>query len=273
MTFAFLPDELWQQIVPVFGKAWPCEAVVAIWPDEWRQLDNVAADPIKGFTLSDADRMELLTRKPLVLLHSHPNGSKEPSDTDTLSQLAMNAPWGIVAIDANPVTQHIYAIHYPEVWGAGLPIPPLLGRQFLWGIRDCMTITQDFYTLNGVQMPRIPRARKPSIYPKGHWGNDPFRTQPKNLGLVSIKRHERRPGDLTIWMNNKGQYDHCAVYLGDGRFLNQPTDNASEIHLTDYEDKFIERKNIEFLRPKSMKKEVCCDITLLEQVNPRPLTL
>ncbi|MEV4934149.1 NlpC/P60 family protein, partial [Sphingobium sp. LSP13-1-1.1] len=263
MALPFLPDELWQQMVPVFGKAWPCEAVVAIWPDEWRQLDNVAAEPMKGFTLSDEDRLEVLTRKPLALLHSHPNGFKEPSDKDTLTQLAMGVPWGVVPIDANPVTGHIYAIHYPECWGAGLPIPALLGRQFLWGVRDCMTLAQDFYTLNGVHMPRIPRYRKPHEYPKGHIGNDPFRSEPKRLGLKDIQRHERRPGDLSIWINNKGRYDHCAVYLGDGRFLTQSIDQASEIYVTDYEEKFIERKSIEFLRPKSMKKDICCDIAQL----------
>lgn len=272
MTLPFLPDDLWQQLLPIFGKAWPNEAVVAIWPDEWRQLENVAAEPMLSFSLGEADRIELLTRKPLALLHSHPNGRREPSDKDTLSQLAMNVPWGIVAIDANPVTGNIYAVHYPECWGAGLPIPPLLGRQFLWGVRDCMTLAQDFYTLNGVHMPRIPRARDTSIYPKGHWGHDPFRTQPKNLGLKPVQRHERRPGDLTIWMNGKGRYDHCAVYLGEGRYLTQSIDQASEIYVTDFEEKFIERKNIEFLRPKKMKKDICCDIAQLEQVNPRPLS-
>lgn len=266
----FLPEQLWLEIKPTFIRAWPCEAIVTIWDDGWRELENVAPAPALGFTISDADRVALLARKPLVLLHSHPNGSRAPSDTDTVSQLAMDMPWGVVAIDAEVTTGQIFAAHYPECWGANLPIPPLLARSYLWGVRDCLTLCQDFYALNGVKLPRVPRARNPTIYPKGHWGHDQFLSEPARLGLKPVKRHERRPGDITRWQYRADRFNHCAIYLGEGGFLHQPTDSASVIHRTDDEERFIERLNIEFLRPRTMKKQPICDIEQLELVCPRP---
>ena len=268
----FLPLDMWQQMVPVFAKAYPREAVVAVYPDGWRELENIAAEPRAAFALCEADRIDLLTRKPLILLHSHPNGNKSPSDRDTESQMAMGIPWGIVAIDGEWTTGQIFAVHYPECWGAGLPIPPLLGRTFQWGIRDCLTLCQDFYALNGIYLPRAPRAREPAIYTKGHWGYDQFVTEPARLKLKPIKRHERKPGDMTIWQYKKDRYNHCAIYLGEGRYLHQPVDSPSVIHTTAFEEKFIESMNIAFLRPKSMKTIPNVDITSLEAITPRPLT-
>lgn len=268
----FLPMDTWQQMVPVFAKAYPCEAVIAVYADGWRELNNTSMEPWAAFSLSEADRMDLLTRKPLILLHSHPNGSKAPSDRDTESQLSMGIPWGIVAIDGEWKTGQIFAVHYPECWGAGLPVPPLLGRTFLWGIRDCLTLCQDFYALNGIYLPRAPRARDASIYPKGHWGHDQFLSEPARLKLKPVKRHERKPGDISRWQYKKDRYNHCAIYLGEGRYLHQPVDAASTIHSTSFEDKFIESLNIEFLRPQSIKRPPCVDITALEAITPRPST-
>lgn len=268
----FLPPSLWNEIKPVFVRAWPAEAIVGIWADGWRELLNVHPAPAFGCSFADADRVSLLDKKPLILLHSHPNGSKEPSDTDTLSQLDWAFPWGIVAIDAEPATGQIFAAHYPECWGAGLPIPPLLGRTYLWGIRDCLTLCQDYYALQGVKLPRVPRARSPEIYPKGHWGHDQFLDEPKRLGLRIVKRHERQPGDITRWQVKADRHNHCAIYLGEGRFLHQPADQASEIWTTGFEDKFIENQNVEFLRPKGVKKPLITDIAELERVSPRPTT-
>lgn len=268
----FLPASLWEEIKPIFIRAWPCEAIVAIWPDGWRELRNVHSAPALGFCFSEEDRAALLARKPLVVLHSHPNGTRQPSDDDTVGQLAWAFPYGIVAIDAEVTTGQIFAAHYPECWGAGLPIPPLLGRSYLWAVRDCLTLCQDYYTLQGVKLPRIPRSREPSIYPKGHWGHDQFLSEPERLGLKLLKRHERQPGDITRWITKGNRYNHCAIYLGDGQFLHQPVDQASVIHTTDHEERFIELMNIDFLRPKSVKKPLLNDIAALELVCPRPLS-
>jgi proteasome lid subunit RPN8/RPN11 len=266
----FLPEQLWLEIKPTFIRAYPCEAIVAIWPDGWRELPNVSPAPALGFAFAEADRLAFLTKPPLVVLHSHPNGSRAPSDRDTEGQLSWSFPWGIVAIDAEPVTGQVYAAHYPECWGAGLPIPPLQGRPYLWGIRDCFTLCQDFYALNGVILPSIPRARTPTIYPKGHWGHDQFLNEPARLNIKPVKRHQRQPGDITRWQFKADRFNHCAIYLGEGRFLHQPVDQASAVWTTGFEEKFIEERNIEFFRPKRLKAPLVCDLEQLEEVSPRP---
>src|SRR5690606_16447408 len=99
-----LSDALWQEIKPTFIRAWPKEAIVAIWPDgSWCEFPNVHPDPIDAFSLAHDDKALLLTKRPALVLHSHPHGSAEPSDRDTESQIATGWTWGIVAVHANLV--------------------------------------------------------------------------------------------------------------------------------------------------------------------------
>ncbi|OJY60924.1 MAG: hypothetical protein BGP16_00865 [Sphingobium sp. 66-54] len=244
-----LPHNLWAEIKPVFFEAFPEEAVVAIWGDKWRKLENIHPEPMFKFRISDGDRAELLSNPPSLFLHSHPNGSAEPSDQDTLSQLATGWNWGIVAVKGN-ANGDVYSVAYPECWGDGITPPPLLGRTFLWGVRDCWTLCRDWYAEQGIRFDNVPRARDPSIYPVGHWGNDPFNYWPTRVGFKPVARHERKPGDFAVFQFRSSKYNHCAIYQGEGRFLHQIEDQTSSVWIVADEDRLIERMNILFYRPK-----------------------
>jgi len=238
--------DVWEDMKLVFFRAYPKEAVVAVAADmTWRELQNVAGDPLNGFALTDADKLALEKNPPFALIHSHPNGTAAPSDLDSASQLATGWTWGIVAIHGNPLGE-VYSISYPEFWGDDVPIPPLEGRPYLWGIRDCYSLIRDFYRLEGKYLRDIPRARYPDHYPVGHWGRAPFPYWIPKLGFKPINRNERKRGDMFTMKVRTPHANHCGIYLGDGKYIHQPLDRNSEIDF--FNERQMERESVQFYR-------------------------
>jgi len=245
-----LTDELWTEIKPVFIRAWPNEAIVAIWDDgTWREFPNVCDQPTHGFELAHEDKAVLLDRRPALFLHSHPHGSAEPSDRDTESQIATGWTWGIVPVHGN--MSGVYDIGFPEIWGPEKPVEPLLGRSYLWGVRDCWTLCEDYYRAHEGKLDPIPRVREPGPHHPHARGRDPFRYWPPVLGFERIDRDQRQPGDLVIMFWNSPIANHCAVYLGEGKYLHQLINRHSEEWLPQQEERAIEKYAMQFWRLKA----------------------
>lgn len=248
-----ITDAQWEAIKPIFLKAYPREAVVAIWDDStWEEIPNIAegTDAAYEFKLSIEDQARLLKRKPRLFLHSHPNGSAEPSDRDTESQIATGWNWGIVAVRGNPDTSpvSVYSASYPEIWGPDAYRGELLGRTFLWGIRDCWTLCTDWYAQHGIKIDPIPRVREPGphhLHPRGH---DPFAYWPQRLGFKRIQRHERQYGDLALMHWRSATANHCAIYLGQSTYLHQPNMKLSEHWIMTNEELLLQRWAVSFWR-------------------------
>lgn len=244
-----LSDALWQEIKPVFIRAWPKEAIVAIWADgSWREFPNVHPEPIEHFQLAHNDKALLLHKRPALFLHSHPDGDLEPSDRDTESQIATGWTWGVVAVHAN--LAGVYDVSYPEIWGPEKPVEPLLGRTYLWGVRDCWTLCEDYYRANGRVLDPIPRVKEPGPHHALSRGRDPFRYWPPRLGFERVERHERQPGDLATMFWKKPIANHCAIYLGEGKYLHQLERRHSEEWRPQHEERAIEKYAMTFWRLK-----------------------
>ena len=66
----------------------------------YHPMDNIAADPCKGFKMNMDMFGSLLAEKTVfAVVHSHPDGSNEPSESDIYAQAAMQLPWLIIPLN------------------------------------------------------------------------------------------------------------------------------------------------------------------------------
>lgn len=251
-----LSDDLWAAIKPVFERAYPHEAVVAVYRDDtWEELENNHERPWETFRISGEDSARLYARDTLVLLHSHPNRPGEaalawPSDEDTENQLAMGITWGIVPVHGHPHAAIVVRTDYPEFWGPDAPVSPLEGRSFLWGVRDCWTLCADYYALHGHELAPIPRVKDAGPHHTDPRKVDPFRYWPSRLGFERVDRDDRQPGDLCVWCWTSPRPNHTLIYLGEGKYLHQPEKGLSKAHQIHNEETVLAQMCAEFWRLK-----------------------
>lgn len=217
-------------ITDIAKDRYPHEAVFAVWPNQhWEELKNISPYPKLAWELSGQDIVRLITKPPLVLIHSHPGGNAFPSDEDSRQQIEWKWPWGIIALHGNGVTCD--SASPPVYWGDKVPKKPLLGREYIWGIQDCFAVCRDFYTLNGKRVPDVPRLFDPMIYTAEQcpWASDVMGHWFPKLGLKEIKLHQLEAGDAVSIKWRQSQHDHAMIYLGDNKYLEHHRGRLSEI--------------------------------------------
>lgn len=239
-----LPPQIVAEMKAIAAARYPNEAVFAYWSeDDWRELHNIHPHPRNAFKVSSEDDLYCLENPPAVLIHTHCSGQAHPSDLDTVKQIASGYPWGIIAVDGttDPVSgRHlVHSISDPEFFGSGSPIEPLIGRSYLWGVRDCYTLVQSYYAVQGIRLPCVPRVLN---------GNCRFNEWIPKVGFRRIEPHQVEPGDVGVWQLAHSYPDHCAVYLGEGRFLEQVALRRSGIQHHRFD--VLARRNANYYRFK-----------------------
>lgn len=188
---------------------------------------NVATNPEQDFVIPAGLQVGLHAagHKIEAVVHSHPNGPLYPSEADMKGQLEMGVPWALVTTDGEAVTR-------PEIWGDAVAIPPLIGRTFMHGIRDCYSLVRDVYRLGkeGMKTQSIEWPLDPILLPDfarndGWWGDaralgqtlydDNFRA----CGFRRITREKARPGDALLIKIRSQTANHAAVLMTDGTIL------------------------------------------------------
>jgi len=191
---------------------------------------NIAEDPLKDFKIASEIQMQLksLGKTISAVVHSHPNGPYFPSEADMISQISLNIPFMIFVTDGERVSM-------PEMWGNALPRAPLIGREFMHGIRDCFSLMRDAFILGaekmksseicgltneGIEWPFEPILLDDFARDDGWWGHegkpgkDLYVDNFKKMGFKKITAEEAKIGDVFLCKIKSDRLNHGGVLIG-----------------------------------------------------------
>jgi len=145
-----------------------------------------------NFVLDGAALVEVMKegKEVVAIYHSHPFTAPVPSEADRYACRKSALPWVIV----NPNTGE-YTITSPK---DTLPEAPVLGREFVWGVFDCLALVRDVYKAElSIDIPDFDRGKF------GAWDVDPtwnkFNESFKDAGFTVVPfSHSKDPHDLTF---------------------------------------------------------------------------
>ena len=191
---------------------YPKESVGVVTTGKYLHLANISLHPTEEFLTRVGSYPEPVE----AFIHSHPSGDEEPSKIDMESQVATAVPWGIVPVYAPDDSRPIRAGEI--VWfGAQVPPVPLLGRDFLYGVRDCFTLVRDYYCLehNMVNPPEFPRDID-------WWEKGEEMFTRKNIephGFREVYAPELVEGDIVFMRVGAKVTNHCGIYIENSLLL------------------------------------------------------
>jgi len=150
----------------------------------------------------------------VAIIHSHPSTPPTPSQADRISCEDSGLVWHIV----NPKT---------EKWGYCEPNgykPPLIGRQWVWGLTDCYSLIRDWYkenkniNLRDYQRPTtLQEFNKKPIFEMNTW----------RTGFRELRPEEKlQNGDLLLMSIECPTLNHMALFF-DGDVIHHLTDRLS----------------------------------------------
>ena len=148
-----------------------------------------------------------------AVIQSRKSKSTAPSRMDMVNQQAMSIPWAIFHCNGKTTSEL-------QWFGDQLPIPPLLGREFVSGWTDCWCLVRDVYRAQfGIVLENVPRNEDWSL---GETPEDYF--SPENIertGFKIISPDDARPGDVLLGRVKSKVNNHCALLLKNGYVLQQ----------------------------------------------------
>jgi len=141
---------------------YPRESCGIVSGDEYIPLQNAHRRPQEAFDCSEQVQPYLEAGTLQALVHSHPDSPDSPagmgpSEADMQCQIGLDVPCGIVWLNEQ-------VVRLPYFWGADVPIPPLVGREFRHGPSgsdgkgDCYALIRDWFkVMRDVELPDFPR--------------------------------------------------------------------------------------------------------------------
>lgn len=204
-----------------FRSNYPNEAVGYIKKGKFYPVKNLSATPSTNFEIDP----KVLLKKPEILLHSHCVPKEpinydphEPSYEDLLGQQQTGIEWGICVTDGEVCEDPVY-------WGNPDHRPPLLERQFIHSIQDCLCLVQDWYwETYKIKLPTHPRS--PDWFETGKNYMEELYSE---WGFEDIDRNDMKFGDVLMYQVRSPVVNHLSIYIGDNKVLTHWFGRLSEI--------------------------------------------
>ena len=177
--------------------------------------NNLAYDKSETFLLDPDDYIKSEKVGEIIgVIHSHPYTAPIASQADKISCENVNLPFYIV----NPKT---------EKWGYIEPSgykPPILGREYVWGLADCWTLVRDWYKQEKkINLRDWDRPRTPEEF----FYNPMFEKCAEDTGFRLLKHDEKLENGDLLFMSILGKgLNHVAIFV-DGDVLHHLSDRLS----------------------------------------------
>ena len=200
-----------------FSECYPREScgILAVIKGElqWFPCDNVAEDD-DDFIIDSSQYIEISQRGDIVgVIHSHPDASCEPSQSDIDYCNATGVKYYIFSYPE----MELYTL-YPETTKK-----ELYGREYKFGVNDCFEAMRDYLKEQNISIP--PRA----AFEDDWWkkGLDYFTDEIiESYGYTRVTGNMQE-NDVIIFTINAEVGNHCGVYLGDDIFYHHAENRLS----------------------------------------------
>lgn len=206
-----LTKSIKKAIIAHANADYPREACGVIVGKEYIPCTNIAADNAQ-FEICPIDLVGASKEGAIkAYVHSHPDGSCQPSMPDKVQMNLHGKPWVITnGIDVE--------LHKPDGYQA-----PLLGREYHHGLMDCYTLVKDYYQRElGITLGDYERqdvwwedAKSKPLY------LDNFKAE----GFVEVDNIQKH--DLILCRLGRTEHvNHALVFIGDGTLKSERTDKV-----------------------------------------------
>lgn len=198
------------------ANAFPMECCGVVIIEKGKQVYvpclNLATNPTDQFLLNPEDWVAAEDRgEPILIVHSHPGISPQPSQFDLIGCEKSGLPWLIVNHPAGTTYQF-------EPTGYRLP---LINRKYMYGVSDCYTILADYYKEElGIEL-------KECYRPNEWWinGQNLYLDNASEWGFVQVDEPQKH--DVLLMQVGSPVPNHAAIWLGDGLILHHQLNRLS----------------------------------------------
>tara|TARA_Y100000114_G_scaffold37343_1_gene32966 strand:+ start:6723 stop:7427 length:705 start_codon:yes stop_codon:yes gene_type:complete len=205
-----------KKILDYFSEKYPEEACGLLvnkrGKEVWIPCENIAENKREEFKIDSKEYLKASLIGDLIsIVHSHPNGSPEPSEHDKKASDFLGIPYTIFSLPS--LEKYVYT---PK--GSN---KKYTGRDYKFGENDCYSLARDYYKQElDIILPTIPF--EDDWWEKGfNYFDDLF----ENFGgreVSSPKKH-----DIIIFKVYQEVPNHCGVYLGEDIFLHHAVNRLS----------------------------------------------
>lgn len=208
-----------QAIINDASDKYPRECCGFIVNREYVPCNNIA-DSDSEFRIDPRDvvRAEKLG-KIEAIVHSHPDGSSNPSTFDKLQMSKHGVPWVIVAYPEIDI-----AVHTNKDYTA-----PLINREYIHGVLDCYSIVKDYYSRElSIELDNFERVDK---WWESASNSDLYVDNFASQGFVQVDSLQRHDLILCRVMPTE-HVNHALIYLGDdGSLTSEQSERVVGNHL------------------------------------------
>lgn len=199
----------------ITGHAWadyPNECCGLIIDGKYQPCVNISHDPANSFEI---DPSQLIDDNIQAIVHSHPNGSAEPSEIDKVQMSLHGVDWVIVGLGVHSDGEQYCSIksHKPKAYQA-----PLIGREYYHGTQDCYSLVRDYYERElGISLPDFERVDS--------WWEDESHEPlyERNFSKAGFEQvHDLQKHDVILCRVGRTHHvNHALIYLGDGELKSE----------------------------------------------------